>query len=282
MVKRLTWIAAGLFALLALVMTVMNLFSGPAHASTPVTLYGNDRACTRTQPEYLVHAGGAVVRTQSGTTRFSVVKADAPGYRGMSAPYVTAGYNSSLNSGLCNNRAYHGAYNSRAYAVPVKLGRQGRPVASVHDITSSGFRGDSGFDIWLTASAADSTYAKMTNGGAGTTEIMIWLNSVGLPAPRSYGVSIDGRKWGVITGLAANGHGRTAGRAGWNVVNFIAPDHRNGNVSAVNLDLNPFMSYAIRHGWLRQSSTLESVNQGFEITAGTAEVAGYVLNGLPH
>ena len=262
--------------------------SGIAHAAAapPTTVQGNGWMCTRTQPEYMIHAGGSTLRVQNGTDKFTILAADSPGYSGMSAPYVTAGYNSSLSAGLCNSRGYHNSYKSRAYSLPVKLGKQGHVVASVHDITSGNFLGDSGFDIWFTASPASTTYDQMVNGGASTTEIMIWLSHPGLgrqtESAKYYPVIIGGRRWYVQTGLAANGHGKKPGRAGWNVVNFIAPDIHNGNISANNLLLNSFFSYAISHGWLNQHDYLTSLNQGFELTQGTASVAGYVLSGLPH
>ena len=272
-------VAASVLALL--------LFNGTAVAAaqTPKIIRGGGWTCSHTQPEYMIHAGGSELSVPRGRAKFTVVKAGSNAGNEFADPYITAGYEASLNATLCNDRRYHGAHRSRAYALPARLGRQGNPVASVHDVTSPAFLGNCGFDMWLTRSPARNTYNLMTNGGSSTTEIMIWLShpGLGLQSSRSryYPVTIDGRRWQVAVGLAAYGHGRTGSRAGWNVVDFIAPQVRNGNVRSTRLHLNPFMSYAISHGWLKRSDYLMSVNQGFEISQGTAAVTGYVLTGLP-
>lgn len=280
--NRRLWAAATVIP-----MALLLLLSSTANAATPAStaISGGGWTCSRTQPEYMIHAGGSEISVQQNSYKFRILKAGTNAGGQFADPYITAGYGGGLNATLCNSREYHGAYDSRAYALPVKLGKQGHPVSSVHDVTSSTFRGDAGFDMWLTNSTTRNTYALMTNGGSSTTEIMIWLSHPNLGTQSSnlryYPVTIDGRRWKVTVGLAANGHGRTSTRAGWNVVNFIAPQVSNGNVTIHNLQLNPFMSYAINHGWLRASSYLMSVNQGFEISRGTASVAGYVLTGLP-
>jgi hypothetical protein len=270
----------------ALVLALL-LFDGPAIAATrPARIIsGGGWTCSRTQPEYMIHAGGSVLSVRPGSDKFTIVEAGSNAGNEFADPYITAGYEASLNATLCNGRRFHGARRSRAYALPVRLGRQGNPVASVHDVTSPAFLGNCGFDLWLTRSPALNTYNLMTNGGSSTTEIMIWLSHPGLgmqsSRSRYYPVTIDGRRWQVAVGLAAYGHGRTGSRAGWNVVDFIAPQVRNGNVRSTRLHLSPFLSYAVRHGWLKRSDYLISVNQGFEISRGTAAVAGYVLTGLP-
>jgi len=261
---------------------LMVVAASMASAATYIYVSGNGFTCSRTQPEYMINAGGSSLKVQPDSYKFNVYRADAPGYSGMSAPYITAGYNAYRNSSLCNNRNYRGYYLSRSYALPVKLGKQGQPAGNVHDLISSNFSGDSGFDLWLTASAGEHSYAQMVNGGSGTTEIMLWLQHRGVPTSGSYNISIDGRKWGITVGLASHGHGVKPGRKGWNVVNFIAPSGSRSNVTFNHLHLNAFIGYAISHGWLRSSDYLMSVNQGFEITHGTATVAGYSLSGLPH
>jgi hypothetical protein len=114
---------------------------------------------------------------------------------------------------------------------------------------------------------------------------MIWLSHPGLGPgssnPGYYPVSIDGHRWRATVGLARNGHGRNAARPnGWNVVNFIAPQVAEGNVTVLNLFLNPFFSYAIAHGWLRNNDYLMAIDQGAEIETGTMRVAGYILLGV--
>jgi hypothetical protein len=232
----------------------------------------------------MIHSGGATLVTQPGTATFTVTSAP-PGR--WSDPYITAGYDASLNSQLCNSRVLPGTngLHGRSYAVPVRLGRTGAIVTTVHDVTSRDFIGDTGFDIWFEPSPGINTYTTMTNQGAASTEIMIWLSHPGL-APwsaslRYYPVTIGGRRWRVTAELASRGHGRTAAHPnGWNRVDFIAPQVAEGNVTVRNLFLNPFFSYAIAHGWLRRDDYLMAIDQGAEFTRGTMRVAGYSLTGL--
>jgi hypothetical protein len=193
----------------------------------------------------------------------------------------------SLNSQLCNSRVLPGSGGKHGYSyvLPVRLGRTGAIVASVHDVTSADFRGDTGFDIWFEPSPGVNTYNQMANQGAGATEIMIWLSHPGLDVqsrnPRYYPVTIDGRRWRVTTALAGRGHGKTAAHPnGWNRVNFIAPQVSEGTVSVNNLYLNPFFSYAIAHHWLQAGDYLMAIDQGAEFTRGRMQVAGYALTGV--
>ena len=166
----------------------------------------------------------------------------------------------------------------------MRLGRTGPVVASVRDVTSADFRGDTGFDIWFEPSPAVNTYSQMVNQGAAGTEIMIWLSHPGLGRQSSnlryYPVNIDGRRWMVTVELARSGHGKTAAHPnGWNRVNFIAPQVSEGTVSVNNLFLNPFFSYAIARHWLQGSDYLMAIDQGAEFTRGKMQVASYALTG---
>lgn len=291
------------------------LTSSPTTVSLPYTNPSDGvtvtSACTGTNPQFLTHAGGANITTYPGSTRFDVTY----GGNGQtySDPYVNAGYNSGDWSGNCNkNKA------GNSPAVPVQIGKQGSPVASIHTVTgtppSGYFYGDGGYDLWFTPSPADNTYASM-EGASGTfgvsTEIMIWTSNTNLVTNTTnlayYPVVIDGLHWLVQTGLAQNGHGQclqasalkpnsvaplTAVEAatprvgcselgkGWNVVNFIAPNDHLGNVTMTNLALDPFISYVISHGWLPPHYFWQGINAGFEITEGTASLAGFTLTGL--
>lgn len=241
-------------------------------------------ACTYTNPEYMIHSGGATLAVQPGAVRFTVTSAPSGQW---SDPYITAGYDVGLNSQLCDSRVLPGSGDRHgwSYALPAPLGRTGAIVASVHDVTSAGFHGDTGFDIWFEPSPAINTYNEMANQGAAATEIMIWLSHPGLGTqssnPRYYPVRIDGRQWQVTVQLASGGHGRAAAHPnGWNRVNFIAPQVSEGTVSVKNLFLNPVFSYAAAHGWLRGSDYLMAIDQGAEFTHGTMQVAGYALTGV--
>ena len=239
--------------------------------------------CSYTNPEYMIHSGGATLTTQPGTDNFAVTST-RPGQ--WSDPYITAGYDVDLNSQLCNSRVLPGSGGyGRSFALPVRLGQTGAIGATVHDVTSRNFLGDTGFDIWFEPSPRISTYGAMTNQGAASTEIMIWLSHPGLAPrsanPRYYPVTIDRRRWKVTVDLASRGHGKNAARRnGWNRVNFIAPRVAEGDVTVKNLFLNPFFSYAVAHGWLRRGDYLMAIDQGAELTRGTMRVARYTLAGV--
>jgi hypothetical protein len=240
--------------------------------------------CSYTNPEYMIHSGGATLSVHPGKVAFTVTSTRAGRW---SDPYITVGYNVSLNSELCNSRVLPGSggKHGQSYVLPARLGRTGRIMATVRDVTSADFRGDTGFDIWFEPSPAITTYNQMANQGAASTEIMIWLSHPGLaPASsnlRYYPVTIDGRRWRVTVGLASRGHGKSAAHPnGWNVVNFIAPQVSEGTVNVSNLYLNPFFSYAIARHWLRPADYLMAIDQGAELTHGTMRVANYTLTGV--
>lgn len=256
-------------------------------ASGTTSISGSESACSLTNPEYLIHAGRASLNLRPGSTWFHATHIGANGY--WEDPYMTAGYNGGLGTAYyCDGREIPGSGGQygQAYALPVKIGKQGHIVATVKDWTSSAFRGDSGFDIWFEPSASDTSYAQMVNGGDASTEIMIWLNHPGLRVQSSslryYRTRIDGRWWRVEVGKASAGHGRTASHPrGWTVVNFIAPQYTNGNVTVHNLVLNSFGSYAIAHGWLRASDYWMGINNGFEMTQGSATAESFTMTGAP-
>jgi hypothetical protein len=268
-----------------------SAFAAGASVSGPSAVLGHGAyatgptgwTCTYTNPEYMIHSGGATLVTQPGTATFTVTSAPAGRW---SDPYITAGYDVDLNSQLCNSRVLPGTGGyGRSYALPVRLGRTGAISATVHDVTSRNFIGDTGFDIWFEPSPGINTYNTMTNQGAASTEIMIWLSHPGLPPGsanlRYYPVIIAGHRWKVTVELASRGHGKTAAHPnGWNRVDFIAPQVAEGNVTVSNLFLNPFFSYAIARGWLRRDDYLMAIDQGGEFTRGTMRVAGYALTGV--
>lgn len=256
-------------------------------ASGTGSISGSNSACTLTDPEYLIHAGRASLSLRPKATYFHATHVGTKGL--WEDPYMTAGYNGGLGTAYyCNGREIPGSGGKygRAYKLPVKIGKQGHIVATVNSWTSAAFRGDSGFDIWFEPSASDTSYAQMQNGGNASTEIMIWLNHPGLRVQSSnlryYRTRIDGRWWRVEVGKASAGHGRTSSHPhGWTVVNFIAPQYKNGNVVVHNLVLNSFGSYAIHHGWLRASDYWMGINEGFEFTQGSATAQRFIMTGPP-
>ena len=288
----------------------VSLSSAPNTVGLPFTDANGvsiSSTCTGTNPQFLIHSGGATVTAYPGSTRFDVTNGgDGLTY---SDPYESAGYNNSTDSNACNSKT------GDSPVVPVKIGSQGNPVASIHTITGTApsdyFYGDTGYDIWMTPSPADNTYADMegVSSFGVATEIMIWTSNTNLVIDSTnvadYPVIIDGQHWYVQVGLAANGHGRCVGVKaptsvapltaasvatkatacaeegnGWNVVNFIAPNNHVGNVVMSNLLLDPFISYAIAHKYLPSDYYWEGVNAGMEITEGSAQLAGFTLVGM--
>lgn len=240
--------------------------------------------CTGTSPNFLVHSGGADITVYPGTNRFTVDATSGQGTE-WDDPYDNAGYSSGSWSGSCNSGK------GDSPALPVKLGQQGNPVASIRTITgmapSNTFYGDTGYDFWYGPSPADSTYADLSGAGSfGTaTEVMIWTTNTHLVLDtvnvKYYPVVIDGLHWDVQVGLASDGHGKTDKTPnGWNVVNFIAPNMTVGDVQMLNLRLDPFMSYAIGHGYMPASSYWIGFNAGMEITEGNAMLEGFSVSGL--
>lgn len=295
--------------------TVLGLALSPSSPTSVHLPYADSNGvnitsvCTGTNPEFLVHAGGADITAYPGTTHFDVTY----GGNGQTYqdPYVNAGYNSSDWSGNCNNPKV-----GLTPALPARVGsQQGNPVASIHTVTGTGpsdyFYGDTGYDLWFTPSPADNNYADMEGSGPFgiSTEVMIWTSNtnlvLGTTNPAYYPVVIDGQHWYVQVGLAKDGHGTCTGgkkpssispdtavaaatdkvakctdSKGWNVVNFIAPNNHVGNVTMTNLRIDPFLSYVIDHGDMIPNAYWEGFNAGFEITEGNAALAGFSVAGL--
>lgn len=257
----------------ALLVTLGALFGGPnnngsrAQAATltaATALTGNQWSCSHTTPEWMLHAGNAEVLPVANSYKFTANHEGAD-FNGV---YDTIGYEASLNSGwYCN---HHKTW------MPVKFGKLGNPVLSAHWVTSSNFQGDVGPDIWLTTSAADNTYTKMTTGGH-NTELMIWYSRPDWAAwshDARWKVNISGRTWFVVAGKV--GH-----NGGWERV-FMVPDgSHNGNVTVSNMRLDPFFTFLINHKLVNsQSDVLEAMDIGGEISHGSFALTGLALKGL--
>jgi hypothetical protein len=281
--------AIGILAATVAIVPVV-LCAAPARAgiepSTSTRISGmHGKECTSTSPQYMINAGGAVLRTYPGHRLFTVLSAPSGTWID---PYITVGYNDSVPSTMCDAHALlNGKYADPGDdKLPARLGHIGRIKAGVRDYTPGDFRGDSGFDIWLTANPAHTSYDELARQGGSTTEVMIWLNHPGLsvqsPSLLYYPVTIDGKRWRVQIALASQGHRSASHPDGWNVVDFIAPKVANGYTTDIGLTLNGFLTYAISHGWLKPHDYLMSVNQGFEFTSGGAGAAvkGYSLTGI--
>lgn len=233
-----------------------------ATASTRV-ITANEWSCSHTNPEFMLHAGNALVTAQLGTNKFTAVHEGAH-FNGV---YDTIGYQASLNSGwYCDN---HNTWK------PPKMGKLGNPVVSAHYVTSANFQGDTGFDIWLEPNATDNTYAKMTSGGHGT-EAMVWMSRPDWKAwskDARWKVRISGRTWYVVASKV--GH-----NGGWERVFFVPTSSHNGNVTVSGMRLDPFFSFLMAHGLMSRTDVLESLDNGAEISTGSMILAGYSLKGL--
>jgi len=234
--------------------------AAPVRPASVIT--GNQWLCDHANPvPFMLHAGNAHVVSRPGTVKFT---ADHEGAH-FNGVYDGVGYQSSLNSGwYCNHR--------RTFRPPV-LGRIGNPIVSSHYVTSSNFRGDTGFDIWLEPNSSYNTYTAMTTGGRGT-EAMIWFSR---PDWRSWAhgkpVVIAGHRWYVAASHV--GH-----NGGWMRVFFVPVGSHNGNVSVSHMRLDPYFTYLVRHGLASQSDVLEALDNGAELSAGSMSLAGYSLTGL--
>lgn len=258
---------AAVYAAVVTVVAILAAFIGVASASAATyPLSGNQWKCDHASPvPYMLHPGNAYVTATAGSVKFTATH--SPG--GFDGAYDSLGYMDSLNSGwYCNNRKTW---------QPPRLGRQGNPVVSTSYVTSSNFRGDTGFDIWYEPSPYDNTYAQMTTGvGKSSVEEMIWFQRPDWAAWAHYArwsVRIDGHKWYIVAGHV--GHG-----AGWERVFFVPAGSYNGSYSIGGLRLDPFASALIRHHLLPVNDYLEAVDNGGEVSAGAFSLAGYYLSGM--
>jgi hypothetical protein len=272
--------------------TAANATSNPsdiAHTlsvSTATVISGlHGEICSSTNPQYIIHSGGGTLDVKPGHAVYTV--ANTPNGQ-WASPYITAGYDDSISSELCNTHEIPGSDGLyyKSYALPVAANSDGYPTTSIHTLTiDSEFRGDTGYDLWFTANPKNNSYADMANGGSNTTEIMIWTSHPHLGNQstnyNSYPVMVDGRRWEITIGLARNGHGKSSTYPnGWNVVNFIAPNVHIGNVVVHNLHLNKFIAYTESQGWMNSSDYLMAIDAGMEISNnGTnSAVVGYSLS----
>jgi hypothetical protein len=230
-------------------------------------------ACTLTNPEYTLNPGGSYLRIKQGHVGFTAYHQTDYQSGGWNDPYIVAGYDQSVNSQACNGHATISGVRGRSYPIPAPLGHAGRYTGSSRNWTSAGFAGDTGYDIWLTRNPHNNTLAKMLTQGYGTTEVMLWISHPQLYYYHSRGsVVIDHRRWDVIKSIAGNGSGRH-----WLRVFFISPHDSAGEVVMSNLYLNPFLSYAIRSGYLNPKDYLMSIDEGGEFMRGSMVAEGYNL-----
>jgi cellulose 1,4-beta-cellobiosidase len=100
---------------------------------------------------------------------------------------------------------------------------------------------------------------RLVSGQANQAELMVWLRARWYHASHVV-VRLGGVRYYVAHWIANHGTGTT-----WNYIQF----RRVGPVTGVTgLKLEPFIRYAIRHGWIKRSSWIDNVEAGFELRAG--------------
>ena len=236
-------------ATLALAAALLALGAGPASADTQMcgrwdatavdggryTVQNNRWGTDATQCT-TARNGGFTLDSADG----SVVAAGPP----KSYPSIVAG----CHWGRC----------STAPGLPVRADQVGGARTAVSIDRAPG-RWNAAYDIWFSSTPTAA-------GQADGTELMIWLDRGGDPAPigsPNGRVSIGGASWTVWQG------GASQGGTGWDVISYV----REQGTTSADLALKPFVDEAVARGALDPSSFMTSVQFGFEPWEGGAGLA---------
>ena len=259
--------------------------------SDPTTLNGVEYECNLRTPQMTVvdgsMAGNVRLFTHPGRAGMDINNGGTPGH--WNNAYLVAGVNpAGYDSTRCNAWGHGKSYQfpvAAAHAGPLHVG-----VIKMH--TVAGFAGNGGFDIWLSASRGRAlSGAPWTSGHAtvtdmqhsrAATEIMVWLNSPGIWRGQyaSLGwVRIRTRIWQVLYYI---GHSL---RHPWNYIVFASPEatSKTTTFTVRNLDLQPLIRFAVRHGWVDRHALLQAIDAGFEWYAdptGGTQLMAYSLTGV--
>ena len=173
-----------------------------------------------------------------GQPNFVVTQSsDDSGSRPAAFPYIFLG----CSWGLCTTGS----------GLPARVSALHEPQTTWDISQHAGGTWDATYDIWF-----DQT--RITTGQATGGELMIWLNSHGLPAPgpRTPIVWEDHARWYLQSWITHH-----AGHK-WRIIQFrrVKPT---GQV--VNLDLSAFIHRAENHDWIRSSYWMLNIDAGFEI-----------------
>ena len=155
---------------------------------------------------------------------------------------------------------------STAPGLPVRADQVGGARTTVSIDTAPG-RWNAAYDVWFNSTPTAA-------GQADGTELMIWVDRGGDPAPIGSPdgrVSIDGASWTVWQGEASQGG------TGWEVISFV----RDQGATSVDLALEPFVDEAAARGALDPSSFMTSVQFGFEPWEGGAGLAAHGFSFTP-
>ena len=232
-----------------------------------------------TKPRMVAHdSAGSCVKVPSKTrAAMSVTKAPDNG----SFPNISSGYE--LNENSCPSGADMKTGLCDKY--PVKVAKEGDPVATFSGHTAAGYTGNFAFDTYFAAKASNTSFQGRCSTvlSRADVEVMVWVSHPGDLQPATpagfYTTTIDGRSWHVYEWETPDGC--PAGEY-WRLVIFVAPQVTNGPVAVHNLKLNDFFGYAIRSGWLRTDEYLLAIDLGWEMKSGGAgnAIDSYSLTGV--
>jgi hypothetical protein len=233
------------------------------NGKVPSVLRGDQYECDRTNPEMTTiddsEYGSVLLRTDPGHLKFDIAAAPKAYY--WQDAYISAGNNpDGYNSAGCD---WIGV--GKGYQIPVPANKAGTLTASIKLHTATGFEGDAGFDIWLTAPGTHTghgTTSREEEASAGTTEIMVWLNSPNIDRGGydSLGYrTVDGRRWDVLYETGSPRHK-------WTTVIFATSlaTSKAATVSDRDIHLSTLIRFAASHGWVKTRAELQAIDAGFE------------------
>jgi hypothetical protein len=276
------------FTLITSTLLALGVFALPAFASDnatgalgkdPTTLNGSKYECTLSNPQMTIsdgsEYGNVKLKTDPGHLKFDVNSGGDRGY--WNDAYLVSGYNpNGYDSTSCNGWGHGDSYD-----LPVKATDAGNLVASLHVHTVSGFKGDAGYDIWITAPGTGHT-ASDEEAKTTSTEIMVWLNSPGIDRGgyTQYGsIKRSGVNWQIF--------GYTGHRAGhrWDYIVFASSTatSRTYDHTWKGIYLEQLINVAAGRGWITGGAVLQSVDAGFEWyedPSGGTQVEGYNLTSV--
>ncbi len=245
---------------------------GPGN-SDPTELVGKQYECTMTDPEMTLtddsENGTVSLISSPGSSSFSIASGGSLDY--WNDAYLSTGNNSyGYNSAECNN------YGGHSLAFPVSYANLPGLSASTTMSTGNGFKGDAGFDIWLTGNGQyDSwgTTSKDIQGSENSTEVMVWLNSPGIDRG---GYTKIGKE--TIGGITWNVFYYNKHRANhlWNYVVFATDDVNSSATTFTyqNIPLASMIGFTISKGLAESDPVVQSVNAGFEWSADPSSGTG--------
>ena len=272
---------AVLALLIAAAALVLSASPGPASAHD-VGTYGspfcgnNNWTWIQTTPRLTAHdSAGSCVEVPS-KTRAAMTVTTAP--ENGSFPNISSGYELGLSGCPSAWDMRHGL----CLEYPDRVAANWDPVASVKARDAPGYQGNLAFDMWFSATSANTSFQGRcaTVLSKADTEIMVWLSHPGdIAVPdtgRQYQTWIDGRRWKVDEWETSN---HCPAGEGWRLVIFMAPRLTNGTVTVHGLKLNAFWRYTIRRGWLCDDEWNTAIDLGWEMDRGGKgnTIEGYTL-----